>query len=99
MQGTGTIGAIALIILFLFISFIVFIVKLSLDLRAHSKHKTYPTESEPVKQKSPPNKPAPNKEIMYLVEKPQPKNTKKEKEYSLVSPKNIYIIDTDKIKK
>ena len=71
-------------------------IKFSLDLKAYSKQKIYPKENEPETQKAPSIKNEPKKEIMYLVEKPQPKNTRREREYSLVSPKKIYMIDKDK---
>lgn len=97
MENNGIIGAVALIILFLFISFIIFIIKLSLDLRAHKNPKVYHAEPEPKKEKSPPIKAEPKKEVMYLVEKPHlPRTPKREREYSLVSPKRIYMIDKEK---
>lgn len=102
MQDTGIIGAIALIILFLFISFIVFIIKLVLDLKIYKKHKTYePAERQlPPKQKTAPL-PQKREEIMYLVEKPRQKraNNFSENEFTFVSPKKIYMIESEKVKK
>ena len=99
----GVLGAISLLILLLFISCLVFILKLSLDLRAAKNKRPQAKEKdiEHLNEKKEHSKQPSKEKIMYLIEKPQPKRTVKtnEREFTFVSPKRIYMMEDEKVKK